>query len=64
MIAGAYAVGILYAIAGEGAPDFVVPLLVIILGIIFITIIGALIYNMYERIQEIKRGDENDISKY
>ena len=64
MIAGAYAVGILYAMAEEGAPDFLVPLLVIILGIIFIAIIGVLIYNMYERIQEIKRGDENDISKY
>ncbi len=59
-----YAGGILYSIAEEGAPNFLVPLLIIILAIIFLSIIGVLMYNMYERIKEIKRGDENDISKY
>lgn len=64
IIAGFYAGGILYAIAEEGAPGFIVPLGVIILTIITIAIIGVLLFNMYERIKEIKRGDENDISKY
>ena len=64
IIAGFYAGGILFAMAEEGAPDFLVPLAVIILAIVFIAIIGVLIYNMYERIKEIRRGDENDISKY
>lgn len=60
IITGAYAVGILYATIQDGVPTLLVPLLVII----FIGIIGVLIYNMYERIKEIRRGDENDISKY
>lgn len=60
IIAGSYAIGIIYAMTAEGAPTFLLPISVII----FIGIIGVLIYNMYERIQEIKRGDENDISKY
>jgi len=60
MIAGVYAIGIFYAMAEEGGPAFLGPLSVII----FIGIIGVLIYNMYERIKEIKRGDEDDISKY
>lgn len=60
IIAGGYALGIIFAMTEQGAPAFLVPLAVII----FIGIIGVLIYNMYERIQEIKRGDENDISKY
>jgi len=36
----------------------------IILLLIAIGIAGAIIYNMIERIKEIKGGDENDISKY
>lgn len=60
IIAGAYAIGIVYAMAEEGAPAFLVPLTIII----FIGIIGVLSYNMYDRIKEIRRGDENDISKY
>lgn len=34
---------------------------VLIFGIILVL---ALVYNMIERIKEIKRGDEDDISKY
>jgi xanthosine utilization system XapX-like protein len=60
IIAGGYAIGIIYAMTEDGAPAFLVPLAVII----FIGIIGVLIYNMNDRIQEIRRGDENDISKY
>lgn len=60
IIAGAYTIGIFYTIVEDGGPAFLLPLSVII----FIGIIGVLIYNMYERIKEIKRGDENDISKY
>ncbi|AWB30486.1 hypothetical protein [Clostridium botulinum] len=30
----------------------------------FIALVGALIYNMYERIKEIKEEDKDDISKY
>jgi hypothetical protein len=64
VVAGLYAGGILYSISEQGAPDFLVPLLVFILAIIFSAIIWVLIYNMYDRIKEIRRGDENDISKY
>ncbi|MBK5243000.1 hypothetical protein [Clostridium sp.] len=64
IIAGFYAGGIIYSVAKEGTPSFLLPLGMIILTIIFIAIIGILIYNMYERIKEIRRGDENDISKY
>ena len=60
IISGAYAVGIISAITQEGGPAFLLPLSVII----FMGIIGVLGYNMYERIKEITRGDENDISKY
>ena len=60
IIAGSYSIGIFYAMAEEGGPAFLVPLS----SIIFIGIIGVLIYNMYQRIKEIRRGDENDISKY
>jgi hypothetical protein len=64
IIAALYAGGIIYSMAEKGTPSFVVPLGMIILTIIFIAIIGVLIYNMYERIKEIRRGDEDDISKY
>jgi uncharacterized membrane protein len=64
IVSGLYAGGILYSIWSQGAPDFLVPLLVFILAIIFSAIIWVLIYNMYDRIKEIRRGDENDISKY
>ncbi|MFT5874017.1 MAG: hypothetical protein ACI8WT_002977 [Clostridium sp.] len=60
VISGAYAIGIAYAMAEEGGPSFLVPVAVII----FIGIIGVLGYNMFDRIKEIRRGDENDISKY
>ncbi|WP_291635241.1 hypothetical protein [Clostridium sp.] len=60
VISGAYAIGISYAMAEEGGLSFLVPLVVIM----FIGIIGVLGYNMYDRIKEIRRGDENDISKY
>lgn len=39
-------------------------ILPIILFLIALSIVGAIIYNMIERIKEIKGGDENDISKY
>lgn len=39
-------------------------ILPIILLLIALGIGGAIIYNMIERIKEIKGGDENDISKY
>jgi hypothetical protein len=48
----------------EGAPGFLIPLGVGILAIVFISVIGILIYTMYDRIKEIRGGDENDISKY
>ncbi|MCJ7691430.1 MAG: hypothetical protein MUO60_19270 [Clostridiaceae bacterium] len=64
IIAGFYAGGIIYSVAEEGAPSFLLPLGIIVLTVVFIAIIGVLIYNMYERIKEIRRGDENDISKY
>ncbi len=60
IIAGGYSIGTLYTMTKQGAPAFLAP----ISALIFIGIIGVLIYNMYDRIQEIKRGDENDISKY
>lgn len=60
IISGAYAVGIISEIRQEGGPSFLLPLAVIIL----VGIIWVLGYNMYERINEIKQGDENDISKY
>ena len=60
IISGAYSIGIFYAMLEDGGPAFLVPLF----AMIFIGIIGVLIYNMYERIKEIRRGDEDDISKY
>ena len=60
IISGAYAVGIISEITQDRGPAFLVLLAVIIL----VGIIWVLGYNMYERINEIKRGDENDISKY
>ncbi|HBA03901.1 MULTISPECIES: hypothetical protein [Clostridium] len=51
--------GIIFVTFAEG-----IKLLPIILLLIAIGIAGAIIYNMIERIKEIKGGDENDISKY
>ncbi|MCS4463489.1 hypothetical protein JTT01_01540 [Clostridium botulinum] len=39
-------------------------LLLSIIVLPFIALVGALIYNMYERIKEIKEEDKDDISKY
>ncbi len=39
-------------------------LLLIIIVLPFIALVGALIYNMYERIKEIKEDNKDDISKY
>jgi uncharacterized integral membrane protein len=60
---------LLFAIFYFGSIIFVtfsegIRLLPIILLLIAIGIGGAIIYNMVERIKEIKGGDENDISKY
>ncbi|ENK1242504.1 hypothetical protein P9J83_03040 [Clostridium sporogenes] len=41
-----------------------IKLLLIIIVLLFIALVGALIYNMYERIKEIKEEDRDDISKY
>ncbi|EDU37004.1 hypothetical protein CF098_07130 [Clostridium sporogenes] len=38
--------------------------LLIIIVLPFIALVGALIYNMYERIKEIKEDNKDDISKY
>ncbi|EJO5348545.1 hypothetical protein NRP93_002674 [Clostridium botulinum] len=38
--------------------------LVCLIVLTFIALIGALIYNMYERIKEIKEENKDDISKY
>ena len=51
--------GIIFVTFAEG-----IKWLPIILLLIAIGIAGAIIYNMIERIKEIKGGDENDISKY
>ncbi|MBE6059552.1 MAG: hypothetical protein E7215_05185 [Clostridium sulfidigenes] len=51
--------GIIFVTFAEG-----IKLLPLILLLIAIGIAGAIIYNMIERIKEIKGGDENDISKY
>lgn len=60
---------LLFAVFYFGSIIFVtfsegIKLLPIILLLIAIGIGGAIIYNMVERIKEIKGGDENDISKY
>lgn len=60
IISGGYAFGVYFAMDQGGGPAFLVPLF----SIAFISIAGVLIYNMYERIKEIKGGEENDISKY
>lgn len=52
--------GILTAIFSTGAPK----LIGIIIGVIAFSIIGALIYVAVERINEIREGKEDDISKY
>jgi len=41
-----------------------IPVVPIVILIIALGIGGAIIYNMLERIKEIRRGDEDDISKY
>lgn len=33
-------------------------------GLIPLALFGASIYNLYERIQEIRSGEEDDLSKY
>ncbi|WP_251859531.1 hypothetical protein [Clostridium sp. Marseille-Q2269] len=39
-------------------------LLVILIVLFFLGLVGALIYNMRERIKEIKEENKDDISKY
>lgn len=42
-----------------------IPLFIrLILLIIFVGLTGLSIYNLYERIQEIRSGEEDDLSKY
>ncbi|NFP13323.1 hypothetical protein FDC68_20660, partial [Clostridium botulinum] len=47
-----------------GIGNSMVKLLLSIIVLPFIALVGALIYNMYERIKEIKEEDKDDISKY
>lgn len=52
-----------YALIWTIIPD--VPVFVkILLVLVFIGLIGVSIYNLYERIQEIRSGEEDDLSKY
>ncbi|WP_346935606.1 hypothetical protein [Clostridium sp.] len=60
---------LLFAVFYFGSIIFVtlaggIRILPIILLLIAIGLGGAIIYNMIERLKEIKGGDENDISKY
>ncbi|WP_346917527.1 hypothetical protein [Clostridium sp.] len=60
---------LLFAIFYFGSIIFVtfaggIRILPIILLLVAIGLGGAIIYNMIERLKEIKGGDENDISKY
>ncbi|NFM73110.1 hypothetical protein FDB95_16335, partial [Clostridium botulinum] len=47
-----------------GIGDSMAKLLCRMIVLPFMDIVGALIYNMYERIKEIKEEDKDDISKY
>ncbi len=47
-----------------GIGNSMAKLLLSIIVLPFIALVGALIYNMYERIKEIKEEDKDDISKY
>lgn len=53
---------IIYAVALVSAiPELWMKLLA---GLIPLALLGASIYNLYERIQEIRSGEEDDLSKY
>ncbi|MFZ2257916.1 MAG: hypothetical protein WAV55_07240 [Clostridiaceae bacterium] len=53
---------IVYAVALVSAlPELWMKLLT---GLIPLALFGASIYNLYERIQEIRSGEEDDLSKY
>lgn len=39
-------------------------MLKVLLLFIFMGLIGVSVYNLYERIQEIRSGEEDDLSKY
>ncbi len=57
-IIGMYLFGI-FSFANQ-LPTFV---FLIILGVLLLFLFG-IIYNLVERVKELKRGDEDDISKY
>lgn len=54
------AVGVIAGIMEGAAPSII---FILVLAII-LALIGALIYNAYERIKEIKEEDKDDLSKY
>lgn len=55
-----YAYAILFGLLSARTPI----LFIIIAVMIFVAIMGALIYNLIERLKEIKEEDKDDLSKY
>jgi|GEM_PF-340591 len=53
-----------FIIMNELTSDLISKVAMIFMLIFGIILVLALVYNMIERIKEIKRGDEDDISKY
>lgn len=53
-----------FIIMGGFPGDLISKVAMIFMLIFGIILVLALLYNMIERIKEIKRGDEDDISKY
>lgn len=53
-----------FIIMNEFPSDLISKVAMIFMLIFGIILVLALVYNMIERIKEIKRGDEDDISKY
>lgn len=55
-----YATGIGVAVTQSNGPIIIVA----VFAMVFIGIMGTLIYNMIQRLKEIKEEDQDDISKY
>jgi len=55
-----YGLGILFSLDSMGAP----PIIKIIITIIFVGLIAALGYTLIQRIKEIGKEDDDDLSKY
>ncbi|MBK5254119.1 MAG: hypothetical protein JJE03_06660 [Peptostreptococcaceae bacterium] len=54
-------IGYAYLILGDGYIPFVWE---IIIELIFVGLIGTTIYELIQRIKEIRSGEEDDLSKY